>query len=110
MITSMDQVTVVRRLLECLHAMKKRQLACEETEKELENEQRLITLNNNLSPRAYLAIRTIESILLSDHRGDLENFVCLSSNASTFKLKMENFDRWAENVNWLLSVMEGFRP
>jgi len=111
MITTMDQVTIVRRLLECLHAMRQRQLACEDKQ-ELKNQEKLIASNNRLSLRAYLAVKAIEGILLSDQNGDLSDSICLSKKSS-FQLSgltMEDFTKWAADVNWLLSVMEGFKP
>ena len=108
----MDQVTIVRRLLDHLHAMRTYQVTCEETKKELENEQRLINSSNTLSPRAYIAIKAIEDILLSDQKGNLSNYISLTEKSTSLPrgITMKDFTEWAAHVNWLLSIMEGFKP
>ncbi|MFA6593731.1 MAG: hypothetical protein WCT16_00575 [Candidatus Buchananbacteria bacterium] len=104
MIITKDQVVIVRRVLDALHRMRTHQLTHEN--QELTDRNKLITSTGQLSEKAFLCVKFIEDVLLTNQDGKLIKKGPWSETITS----METFVQWAEQVSWLISIMEGYKP
>jgi len=105
----MDQITIAKHLLRSLQRMASIQLDYEKRDAYQPDYDKLIISSTSgngkrLSENAYLCVKLIESIILSDQNGKAL-IARLSEKSNATSIDMEHYNEWALQVGWLLSVM-----